>query len=679
MKLRKPSTSLFLSLAVFAGSAMTASAQIPEPLLYYDFEEGAGGTVNDDSVNGHDGTIIGNVTFTAGAPIGPTPGSGGRFSVGGAGHVAAPSLDWPSLIHGDGSGGAGNGDYTLACWLNPTANSIGGDHFIWGQGNQGVHHGLRGSGTLHFAHWGADFNATMILTAGEWVHALWTYDAATDLATMYLNGMQDGQMNERAPNGGGTFILGGRNGGTQNFEGDLDDVAVWTVVLGNQDILDLAGGASPIGASRVDDDNDGLPDGYEQRLTDPDGAGPLEGNITDLDGLASGPGPGAGTGDFDGDGLTDLEEFEGPPRTDPTSADSDGDGLADGVETNTGTWNGVGDTGTSAADADSDNDGLDDGVENPDEAFVDADQPGTDPNKSDSDGDGHADLAEINNGFDPTNDQSFPLTPINLGTGTGSLLNNDATFPLRDLTDPENDGDPEADVGYDAIFDSSEEMGFGGGEFAYNVFDNQLGPGNGKWCCGNAGFPYWVQATVPVAHTLTNFTVSSANDVPTRDPTVWEIQGSSDGISFDTIFRQDDPAMQLWGPRFEVLRFDAGVHYPFPPAYTTFRFMCEATMLTSGAMFQVGEIEFFGTPGGRDFQITVLDPADDQSVVDMEFGPTFAGQTYAVEVSRNLIDWIELDDGVPGSDPVTEYTDAFPPVQDENDPRPVYYRVKQNQ
>ena len=62
-----------------------------------------------------------------------------------------------------------------------------------------------------------------------------------------------------------------------------------------------------------------------------------------------------------------------------------------------------------------------------------------------------------------------------LGVGTDSLLGGD-------LTDPEDDGDPEADNGYDAIFTANDEPGFAGGEFAFNVFDNVLGPGNAKWC-----------------------------------------------------------------------------------------------------------------------------------------------------------------------------------------------------
>ena len=62
-----------------------------------------------------------------------------------------------------------------------------------------------------------------------------------------------------------------------------------------------------------------------------------------------------------------------------------------------------------------------------------------------------------------------------LGTGTDSLLGGD-------LTDPEDDGAPDTNDGYNAIFTANEEPGFGGGEFAFNVFDNRLGPGNDKWC-----------------------------------------------------------------------------------------------------------------------------------------------------------------------------------------------------
>ena len=62
-----------------------------------------------------------------------------------------------------------------------------------------------------------------------------------------------------------------------------------------------------------------------------------------------------------------------------------------------------------------------------------------------------------------------------LGIGTESLIGGD-------LTAPEDDGNPEADENYNATFTANDEPGFGGGESAFNVFDNQLGGGNAKWC-----------------------------------------------------------------------------------------------------------------------------------------------------------------------------------------------------
>ena len=182
-----------------------------------------------------------------------------------------------------------------------------------------------------------------------------------------------------------------------------------------------------------------------------------------------------------------------------------------------------------------------------------------------------------------------------LGTGTGSLIGGD-------LTDPENDGAPEADEGYNAIFRSNEEPGFGGGEFAFNVFDNILGPGNDKWCCGaGGGIPddgLWVEAELlSPAVILEQFTVSSANDVPGRDPTHWAILGSNDGENYDTIFEYDGDA--LWTERLQVIQFTAGVDYARPD--TAYQILRMATYNTAtapaGAYFQIGEVEFFGNPG----------------------------------------------------------------------------------
>ncbi len=70
--------------------------------------------------------------------------------------------------------------------------------------------------------------------------------------------------------------------------------------------------------------------------------------------------------DTDGDDLEDGEEIVGAgqrPPTDPTNPDTDGDTLSDGVETNTGIFRGLTDTGSNPTLADTDADAFGDGIE----------------------------------------------------------------------------------------------------------------------------------------------------------------------------------------------------------------------------------------------------------------------------------------------------------------------------
>jgi hypothetical protein len=253
---------------------------------------------------------------------------------------------------------------------------------MWGQTQQGIHNGIRNGGLLHSAHWGADWNASTVLEAEQWVHAAWTYDGDTDTATIYLNGQVDGgPQAQRAPNGGGTFIFGGRNNGEITYNGYVDDVTIWREALPEGSIQALADGTSPIGATQEDDDGDGLPDAWEEKygVDDPEG-------------------------DPDGDGLTNVEEFE--LRTKPNKADSDEDGLSDKAEIEIHE--------TNPLNPDADKDGLLDGEE------ITA---GTDPDKRDTDEDGITDFNEIQDGTDP-----LVVTAIAFDTNLVSYWSMDGTF-----------------------------------------------------------------------------------------------------------------------------------------------------------------------------------------------------------------------------------------------------------
>jgi hypothetical protein len=254
---------------------------------------------------------------------------------------------------------------------------LGGNKFLWGQTNQGIHNGIRNGGFLHQAHWGADTNGATNLSTleGEWIHAAWVYDGDADVGTIYLNGEVDWTGGKRAPNGSGNLLVGGSNGGGDNYRGLVDDVAVWREALPEGSIQALADGTSPIGASQEDEDNDGLPDFWEEKygVDDPEG-------------------------DPDNDGLTNIEEYE--LRTKPNNKDTDGDGLEDGEEIQ---------LGLNPASQDTDNDGLTDGQEI---------AKGTNPTKSDTDNDGIPDGLDLD-----------PLDPtVTIDSGTRVMVGKVTTF-----------------------------------------------------------------------------------------------------------------------------------------------------------------------------------------------------------------------------------------------------------
>ena len=172
----------------------------------------------------------------------------------------------------------------------------------------------------------------------------------------------------------------------------------------------------------ADSDGDGLSDGSEvnNHLTDPiifdtdgDGIGdgaeinqfgtnPLNSD-TDGDGMDDGfeiknalnPNDAAdGASDRDGDGLSNITEFN--LGTDPNSIDSDGDGLTDAEEANV--------TGTDPTREDSDSDGMPDGweLEHQLDPLDATDGP------LDADGDGISNLNEYRKGTDPNNVASVP-------------------------------------------------------------------------------------------------------------------------------------------------------------------------------------------------------------------------------------------------------------------------------
>jgi hypothetical protein len=140
-----------------------------------------------------------------------------------------------------------------------------------------------------------------------------------------------------------------------------------------------------------DDDLDNLQDDWELRWAS---------NLTDLSATT-------GDEDFDSDGLTDAQELQASlsyPDIDPTNNDTDNDNLSDGEEINPTGNRPV----TDPTLEDTDLDGLTDEVESNSGVFVDLGDTGTNPTLCDTDGDYSVDGWELTYDADPLDANNYP-------------------------------------------------------------------------------------------------------------------------------------------------------------------------------------------------------------------------------------------------------------------------------
>jgi hypothetical protein len=129
--------------------------------------------------------------------------------------------------------------------------------------------------------------------------------------------LPDGSVRVVTPQAEGTsYTSSNRNVITVSNDGFVTAVGTGAVIIGaiNEGALALVRVAVATGP--LDSDGDGMSDDWEQTY----GLNPND--------------PADATQDIDGDGLTNVQEFE--RQTDPRNVDSDGDGIRDGLEVQTG-------------------------------------------------------------------------------------------------------------------------------------------------------------------------------------------------------------------------------------------------------------------------------------------------------------------------------------------------------
>jgi len=108
-----------------------------------------------------------------------------------------------------------------------------------------------------------------------------------------------------------------------------------------------------------------------------------------------------------------------------------------------------------------------------------------------------------------------------------------------------------------------------------------------KWFAGNGVKTGWIayQFAAAASHIVTSYALTSANDVPTRNPSAWQLQGSNDGQTWTTL---DTRTGQTFAAAFATNPYTAANNTAYP------RYRLNITANNGGPDLQLAELQLFG-------------------------------------------------------------------------------------
>ena len=237
-----------------------AANQLPEPLAYFNLNEGSGSTTTSEGANQLEGTIVGATWETAALPFGGN--NSGRLSFDG--------VDDQVIVAGPAETALNVGDaLTIAAWVYPEDHeTTTADIILNKEGEYEL--AIFPDGTLRYAianevYGWAWQNSAVIIPANQWSHIGFTYSAEDGVIIFYVNGVEvhrseslSGSIGDTEP-GLNELHIGGRQfGTTEYFMGMIDEVYIFDQVVEPEDIADFGCRCSSAGAcncSRLPSDN----------------------------------------------------------------------------------------------------------------------------------------------------------------------------------------------------------------------------------------------------------------------------------------------------------------------------------------------------------------------------------------------------------------------------------------
>jgi hypothetical protein len=188
----------FLLMFVLGTNAFADLLADPDLVIYYSFDE-VTDIVADQSGNGHDGVVTGDVT---GVPEGKRSGAAKFEGTGGAAGFSYLDLDGPSIPPEHIPTNA----ITLAAWAK--CENTGGDHAIFNARAKDstwlIHPEFRSNSQFRWLLRAAGGTTIFDIRAGtvkwdEWMHFTGTYDKATGKAILYIDGEVVQELNVPTP------------------------------------------------------------------------------------------------------------------------------------------------------------------------------------------------------------------------------------------------------------------------------------------------------------------------------------------------------------------------------------------------------------------------------------------------------------------------------------------------